>query len=325
MVNGNFSSVTVVGCGVIGLSSGIRLLEAGYPVTIMARDLPPATTSNAAAAIWYIYAVHPLERARHWALTSLAVYRGLYALADSGISTVVVRDVSVTITSEQWWQGLIDEVEPVPLDGLPDGYAQGYDITIPLIETPLYMPFLLRRFAALGGAIEQRALTSLDELYGEGRLIVNCSGAWARALANDPEVYPIQGQLVRVDALDITRGYMDEHHPTQPTYIIPRGDAVVLGGTSYAGRWGLEPDADEAAQIAERCAEVEPSVRGARIVGQSVGLRPGRKEVRLEREQVTSSCAVIHNYGHGGAGFTLSWGCAAEVVEIAQEGLRADD
>lgn len=323
MANDNFSSVTVVGCGVIGLSSSIRLLEAGYPVTIVARDLPSATTSNAAAAIWYIYAVHPLERARQWALASLDVYRGLYGVEGSGLSKIVVRDVAMTVTSEQWWQGLIDEVESVPLDELSNGYAQGYDITIPLIETPLYLPFLLRRFQELGGKIEQRALMSLDELYGEGRLIVNCSGAWARDLAHDPEVYPIQGQLVRVDAQGITRGYMDEHHPTQPTYVIPRGDSVVLGGTSYADRWELEPDAGEAAQIIERCAEVEPSVRGARIVGQSVGLRPGRKEVRLELEQVSPSCAVIHNYGHGGAGFTLSWGCADEVVGIAKR--RTED
>ncbi len=318
MVSDNFSSVTVVGCGVIGLSSGIRLLEAGYPVTIVARDLPPATTSNAAAAIWYIYAVRPLDRARQWALASLDIYRGLYDVADSGISKVIIRDVSITTTSKLWWQGLIDEVESVPLDELPDGCAQGYDITIPLIETPVYMPYLVGRFQTLGGRIEQRALTSLDELYEDGRLIVNCSGAWARDLAGDPEVYPIQGQLVYVDAPAMTRGYMDEHHPTQPTYIIPRHDALVLGGTSYAGRWSVEPDASEAAQIVARCADVEPSLRGARIVGQSVGLRPGRKAVRLAFEQATPSCAVIHNYGHGGAGFTLSWGCADEVVEIAR-------
>jgi D-amino-acid oxidase len=41
----------VVGCGIIGLTSALRLLEAGHEVTIYVRDLPPRTTSDTAAAI----------------------------------------------------------------------------------------------------------------------------------------------------------------------------------------------------------------------------------------------------------------------------------
>ena len=48
-----------------------------------------------------------------------------------------------------------------------------------------------------------------------------------------------------------------------------------------------------------------------------MGLRPSRTEVRLE-EEIIGSTRVIHNYGHGGAGVTLSWGCADEVVSIAE-------
>ena len=44
----------------------------------------------------------------------------------------------------------------------------------------------------------------------------------------------------------------------------------------------------------------------------------GRTEVRLDKE-IISDKIVIHNYGHGGSGVTLSWGCAEEVVEIANE------
>ena len=50
-----------------------------------------------------------------------------------------------------------------------------------------------------------------------------------------------------------------------------------------------------------------------------MGLRPGRREVRLEKEE-TASGAIIHNYGHAAYGHTLSWGCAAEVV--AGEGMK---
>jgi D-amino-acid oxidase len=54
------------------------------------------------------------------------------------------------------------------------------------------------------------------------------------------------------------------------------------------------------------------------VLAERVGLRPFRKSgVRLERDQLRDGRAVIHNYGHGGGGFTLSWGCAREVLEAA--------
>ena len=54
------------------------------------------------------------------------------------------------------------------------------------------------------------------------------------------------------------------------------------------------------------------------VLRERVGLRPFRKSgVRLEKEKLGDGRTVIHNYGHGGSGFTLSWGCAEEVVEVA--------
>ena len=57
----------------------------------------------------------------------------------------------------------------------------------------------------------------------------------------------------------------------------------------------------------------------AKVLREFVGLRPGRHEVRLEVEQLANGRKVIHNYGHGAVGYTLSWGCANEVVELAQQ------
>jgi D-amino-acid oxidase len=54
------------------------------------------------------------------------------------------------------------------------------------------------------------------------------------------------------------------------------------------------------------------------VLAERVGLRPFRRSgVRLERDLLRDGRAVIHNYGHGGAGFTLSWGCAREVLGMA--------
>ncbi|HMC79917.1 MAG TPA: FAD-dependent oxidoreductase, partial [Acidimicrobiia bacterium] len=54
-----------------------------------------------------------------------------------------------------------------------------------------------------------------------------------------------------------------------------------------------------------------------------VGLRPFRRDsVRLEREP---GARVIHNYGHGGSGVTLSWGCAEEVSALVKGAVGEEE
>jgi len=50
----------------------------------------------------------------------------------------------------------------------------------------------------------------------------------------------------------------------------------------------------------------------------SAGLRPYRKETYRLEGQIISRKLVVHNYGHGGAGITMSWGCAREVVKLVK-------
>jgi D-amino-acid oxidase len=104
---------------------------------------------------------------------------------------------------------------------------------------------------------------------------------------------------------------MDDDHPEGMVYVVPRGTDVVCGGTAVDGDESLEPDPDEAERILARCREVVPELAEAPVLGHAVGVRPGRTVVRLEREG-----DVVHCYGHGGAGVTLSWGCADEVVGL---------
>jgi D-amino-acid oxidase len=53
------------------------------------------------------------------------------------------------------------------------------------------------------------------------------------------------------------------------------------------------------------------------VLSRAVGLRPARPTVRLDRTTVDDR-PVIACYGHGGAGVTLSWGCAADVVALTR-------
>jgi D-amino-acid oxidase len=318
---GRVSEIIILGCGVSGLTCGIRLLEAGFDVTIVARDLPPHTTSNVAAAIWYPYQAYPEDRVLAWGRVTLDEFYRLMDVPEAGVSTVTVLQLLRQPTPDPWWRDAPRHFSRMAEP--PPGYQDGFVVEVPLIETPKYMRDLVQRFEAAGGRIEQRAVSTLAELYSDHTLIINCAGLGAREVAGDETVYPIRGQVARVKRPADARCWLGEDDENKLLYIIPRSDDCILGGTSQEGDWTLEADPDTAAAIVQRCSALEPALKDVAILEHRVGLRPGRHEVRLELERVGDNCAVIHDYGHGGAGFTLSWGCAAEVVALAREWVEA--
>jgi D-amino-acid oxidase len=212
---------------------------------------------------------------------------------------------------DPWYKDHLPFFARVPANELPYGYTDGYIVEIPIVEPPRYLNRLVEQFKAHGGVINQREIQSLADL--PNHLIVNCSGVYARQVANDPLVYPLRGQVVKVNAPHIREAMMDDD---TFTYILPRRDGCILGGVSQKDNWSLKVDPVISTDITRRCAIFEPSVQQAEVISVHVGLRPGRHEVRLEMEQIASS-HMIHNYGHGGLGFTLSWGCAYDVAELA--------
>ena len=99
-------------------------------------------------------------------------------------------------------------------------------------------------------------------------------------------------------------------------YAIPRTNDCVFGGTNELSD-NLAADSGTTSRIVAECCRVL-NIDEPRVLAERVGLRPFRRSgVRLERDHLRDSRAVIHNYGHGGAGFTLSWGCAREVFDLA--------
>ena len=135
----------------------------------------------------------------------------------------------------------------------------------------------------------------------------------ARELCQDTEVKPVRGQIIYINQ-DPGFGRFDQQ-PETLTYTIPRRDCTVLGGTAQSDDWSLELRDSDRETILQKCEAVWPELDRSKIIGESVGLRPSRSEVRLESEKVNGTL-IIHNYGHGGAGVTLSWGCADEVARM---------
>jgi D-amino-acid oxidase len=183
-----------------------------------------------------------------------------------------------------------------------------------VIDMPVYLGYLRDRFARAGGRLSLAPVTSLADAGG-APVVVNCSGAAARDLVPDPAVVPIRGQVAVARNPGIEEFYIDHSlAPPDVVYMFPHGDTVVLGGTVAEGDWNTEPRPETAMRIVRDCAAVDPRLRGAPVVEHRVGLRPFRPEVRLEPEPLGGGRVLWHNYGHGGAGVTLSWGCAREVT-----------
>ncbi len=309
--------VTVVGAGVSGLTCGVRLLEEGCGVTIVARDLPSETTSAIAGAVWFPYRVAPNRRTGPWAE---AGYRRFVALAESGAAPVTIVELTMLyperLSEEPWWLTAVpgERVRASRADELPDGYGDGRAVQVPCIEAPAYLGWLERRFRELGGVLEQRTVDTLDDLAGDA--VVNCAGAGAR----DPEVQPVRGQVVHVRCDAPLRFMVDEEGPNALAYVLPRPDVVVLGGTAEPGDRELRPRDATTRDILRRTRRLQPELADAEVVGSAVGLRPARPSVRLERETTADGRPLVHDYGHGGSGFTLSWGCADEVAALVLEG-----
>jgi D-amino-acid oxidase len=119
-----------------------------------------------------------------------------------------------------------------------------------------------------------------------------------------------------VEQCGLTDWLIADRGPNDLTYVIPRDKDIVVGGTSEPGNWNMAVDQTTADQILTRAAELVPQLRNAKVLRHRVGLRPSRPSIRCELVRTTSGEPVIHCYGHGGAGVTLSWGCAGEVFEL---------
>jgi D-amino-acid oxidase len=312
--------VLVLGAGVIGLTSAIGLAETGLRVAVQAAEPPAATTSVAAGALWGTHLVGADDRVPRWAEQTRAVLATLDLAAGVHACDGVM---AATVPQDSPADGL--RYVPCATADLPPGYVAGWRVTAPLVAMPAYLGYLASRLAQAGGRLlGQRAFATLAEVAAScpAPVIVSCPGAGARELVPDPSVTPVRGQVVVVANPGITEFFVGDHEdPDDITYLFPHGETVVVGGTQEHGNASRSPDPGTAERLLAVAAVVEPRLAGAAVLGHRVGLRPVRPQVRLEPQALPDGRTVVHNYGHGGAGVSLSWGCAAETARLVQAAL----
>jgi D-amino-acid oxidase len=302
----------VIGGGIIGLTTALKLARAGKDVTVFSRDPIERTTSFAAGAVIYPVNIEESDRVLDWFSATNTELDAMMAAGTPGLSRVNWRKCSMLEKCpEPFW---LARAGGGALKNIPYGNKSGIEAGLILVDVDAYYPYLLAEFKKLGNYKIQN-IASFDDAPPEFKTIINCTGVYAGALTNDTDLHPARGQIVLVRNPGIHDFYSTFD---SKNYIYPRRDLCVLGGSFDVGVWDIVPDSALTKNILEWASTLEPKFKNAEIVGVRVGLRPLRSLVRLEKEMLPSGRTLIHNYGHGGCGYTLSWGCAADVLALAE-------
>jgi D-amino-acid oxidase len=312
--------VTVIGSGIIGLTSAIALQEAGFRVKLYAKEKFGHTLSHKVGAVWFPYTIEPKKKTDRWAAVSYKRYKKESAYAE-GVSMIPFLNSYKDLSEEEWVKHLPPgTVREAALSELPNGMEKGLIADVPLAEPPRYLPYLFGKFLENGGEFELKEFKTLKDLASLDNWMINCTGLGARELCGDQGLHPMRGQILRAEKMNIP-SFADPIRKGALTYIINRSQDSIIGGTDYEDDWNEEQDPKDTQLILGRLKSFGIQSR-PQVIETLVGLRPKRKAVRFEFDEEFPQ--IFHNYGHGGAGFTVAWGCALELAEILNRKISGE-
>ncbi|OWR51505.1 D-aspartate oxidase [Danaus plexippus plexippus] len=293
--------VAVLGAGINGLGCAVKVKEKypNFDVVIISDKFTPDTTGDGSGGLWkpYCSGKTPQTLITKWGMESYRLYHKLWLEGGYDVTLVPLYD-------------LYRENKPLPerpWSNLVFGFKN-------LDEK--HLEYLNR--------LHHSDFVSIKSLDDEGLMtydvIVNCLGLGARDVVPDDKMFPVRGQLMRVHAPWLTATIYDVQNDI---YMICTTDICVMGGTQQVNDYNRQLNVEDRDKIFNGCTSVVPAIKNAKLISEWVGLRPGREEIRLESEIINGKF-YIHNYGHGGSGFTLFWGCASNVLEIFEEHVHRE-
>ncbi|KAI8963612.1 FAD dependent oxidoreductase [Daldinia sp. FL1419] len=343
--------VVVLGAGVIGLSSALRLQAEGHIVTIVARDFPSGSeTIDAQSQINYtspwggahyrlVPPTNPAEEREHvMSLRTFDHMRSAQArYPEAGIT--FMKGVEYLEAPNEAYRALTEERAHMELgmsafrllekEELPEGVKWGCEYDTWCVNPMVYCGFLLRRFAILGGKVLRKEVRDPREIFswnieaGPIDMLVNASGNGF----GDEKMFITRGQTCLVAnpcPVTVTRQNADGSW----TFCVPRNfdGGTIIGGTKEPNNWDPNPSLEVRESLLRKFTATYPQILGSEgkltVMKDIVGRRPTRKGgMRLEKELVGEKQVVIHAYGLGGRGYELSWGVADEVARLLAEHL----
>jgi glycine/D-amino acid oxidase-like deaminating enzyme len=271
---GHAGPVAVLGCGAVGLANARLLQEAGFAVTIYTKALPPETTSNIAGGQWFpAFLADRAKRSEAFDRQFLAAaeyaYHRYQIMVGPRFGVRWMRNYYLSHNAFKE-DGYIGERSPLRAM-MPEfrtlsarehpfpGYEYARQVDTMIIEPPVYLPAMLDEFQIAGGRLvvremaDRAAIAALPE-----KLVFNCTGLGAKALFDDDELTPVKGQLTIL----LPQPEVQYAVIAGDTYMFPRSDGIVLGGTHEEGEWSLQPDLERKQQILTQHREFFEGFRG---------------------------------------------------------------
>ncbi|CAN8066800.1 unnamed protein product [Agarophyton chilense] len=343
--------VLVVGAGVIGLTTAIRLREAGHKVTVIAEETPKTIfdrshtpwesnpkgtyTSSGSGGFWMPFALEG-EEIENWATKT---YYTLQSHIEENVGVSAMDALYLYARGEPvipWYADLtnLEVVDSQKDKRVPIDYRCALKFKTLVVQMDLYLIFLESCLKDIGVPIHstrefskpsESALWDMPRVsefaksMAPNTIVVNCAGIGARFLA-DEDLIPGRGIILRVQRPPEVN-YVITEDPYDAilsrdgllAYAIPRGDEISLGGTLFKGDWNEEASDEEIAAVRSRAEQLLP-IKGMAETARWSGLRPLRLDGTAKVEK--DSRNLISNYGHGGSGVTICWGCAERVVNL---------
>jgi len=329
-VMGGKKRICVIGSGVVGLTTAVKLLEdchSDVEVEVVSESSSPDTTSDVAAGIFY-WGINAPDQAttERWAHSSWEHFQALLALGKPWETGVTILPVLHLSAYQAVTRPLMSSLCSVYRDAskrelnlaLPEEkFKHGKYFHTIQIDTETYLAYLRQIFVEKGGRVTQNKVECLKSLQGRFDLVVNCAGLGARQLAGDTSLVPLRGQIKQVEAPWVKMAlYCDD------IYIIPGQHYVTVGGTRQYNDWMTEVSPHDSARIWSRAVSLFPNLSQAKILSEKVGLRPHRPCVRVELEML-DELPVVHNYGHCGYGVMASPATSEDAVALVKNWLNA--